>query len=1262
MAANNVSRSVNAVLRQYAPSEIRSRGERIFSTGKMTQSSINWEDGLADFRVMGTSEYTVQLRFKTKPAFQIVSVSCTCPYREFCKHSVAALLAIKKEGQQSSHEQMLKTAQSQLEEYGYKVSKVEETGQASRRSSGEPYIIPQIENLTRERLGEHSAQSAQPYLLQNLKWRFTGKSILATGEVQEYWRGDLFQVGIELTGDEQNLSVTCDCNRRVKKLCAHAYSALFQILEENEEDENFFMHFTQQAIEDFARSEIEGYGVPFTKDWQKNFEVDFSSEGFKLRAKGKYKGLLNPYELKESTIDKMLDFNPEWELGLVNTPDEAYHCGFYFRFSDFRNYVELQPIVGMLGKQSSAFQKKIKPLERAGRNTYIHYGEGDESLVRLSQHLVKNPYLADNTEMLARHFRLLRQVGQLLENHPRVYVNDQTQYYNATVPKKHLHHVNFQASSPEVKIVFSEKDGFVYGEPHVVVQDRTYPLQSEDVQPRQYFFVQCKDQLYLHSSLREAETFHIFFGNGNTCCAVELFPALIQNLWGKLSHRYSLDFSKVKSYQLKQEEPKAMQKELYLSEVGNFVVFKPISLYGKDLRVESLCGGDPVKANGKRIIRQQRDREFEQEFIRQIRDLHPSFEKQNRSDFFHLSYEEFLDDQWFLKVFPKMQEYGIEVMGWKDLKKFNVNPNPAKVSFSFNQKTDWFEAEADIVFGDSRISLEELKKQITPEGYIKLDDGSLGVLPEEWLRKFEKMFHHAEVKKNKLKVSTKLFSLVDELFEEIDDEKVRGYIEEKKQKLLNFEKIQAQPLPKGIKASLRHYQEDGYNWLCFLDEFQWGGILADDMGLGKTLQVITFLKHVLKKNKQTNLVIVPTSLLFNWENELKKFAPSLKVHFYYGNDRLKDTAEFDQYQIVFTSYGLMTRDIDILREYSFNYIVLDESQAIKNPASKRYKAARLLQARNRITLTGTPIENNTFDLYAQMSFLNPGLLGSAAGFKKEYAKAIDQKRDAEKAADLQKIIRPFVLRRTKDQVATELPDKIEDVLYCEMKPAQRKVYDAFRNKYRDMLAQKIEDDGLAKSRFSVLEGLTKLRQICDTPEILSGDERYETPSAKIDELLKHIVEKTGKHKILIFSQFVKMLKVIEGKIQKEGITYEYLDGQSSIADRQKSVANFQENEDCRVFLISLKAGGTGLNLVAADYVYLVDPWWNPAVENQAIDRCYRIGQDKKVIAYRMICKNSVEEKILELQQKKKAVASDIITTDENVLKQLGKEDIMELFA
>ncbi len=365
--------------------------------------------------------------------------------------------------------------------------------------------------------------------------------------------------------------------------------------------------------------------------------------------------------------------------------------------------------------------------------------------------------------------------------------------------------------------------------------------------------------------------------------------------------------------------------------------------------------------------------------------------------------------------------------------------------------------------------------------------------------------------------------------------------------------------------------------------------------------------------------------------------------------------------MVFTTYGVLLRDIEFLKDFKFNYLVLDESQAIKNPASRRFKAVNLIQAKNRLALSGTPIENSTFDLFAQMSFVNRGFFGGVTAFKESFSNRIDKDGDDNIAAELQRLINPFILRRTKERVAKELPAKTEDVIYCEMDSEQRKVYNAYRNEFRNRLLGNIAEEGMAKSKMLVLEALTRLRQICDSPVLLGDDKIDTSESVKIKEIVQHVTEKTAKHKILIFSQFVKMLDLIKSELSRRNIDFEYLDGQCSPSQREKSVENFQSNEELRVFLISLKAGGTGLNLTAADYVYIVDPWWNPAVENQAIDRCYRIGQDKKVFAYRMICKDTVEEKILNLQNKKKKIAGDIVQTDENIMKTLEVDDIKSLF-
>ena len=313
-------------------------------------------------------------------------------------------------------------------------------------------------------------------------------------------------------------------------------------------------------------------------------------------------------------------------------------------------------------------------------------------------------------------------------------------------------------------------------------------------------------------------------------------------------------------------------------------------------------------------------------------------------------------------------------------------------------------------------------------------------------------------------------------------------------------------------------------------------------------------------------------------------------------------------------------------------------------------------------MSGTPLQNNTFDIFAQMNFLNPGMLGTIEFFRNEFAIPIDKFGEKDQKDHLRKLLFPFILRRTKEQVAKDLPDKTETVLFCEMEDEQRKIYEAYRNDYRDKILGTIEDQGIQKSQLTILQGLMKLRQICDSPAILNETEKFENHSIKLEELAREITENISNHKALVFSQFLGMLALIKAKLKELDVKFEYFDGSTSAQDREKAIQNFQNQEECRVFLISLKAGGVGLNLTAADYVYIVDPWWNPAVEQQAIDRTHRIGQTKNIFAYRMICKDTIEDKILQLQERKRILARDLITDDEGFVKSLTKADVEYLFS
>jgi len=611
-----------------------------------------------------------------------------------------------------------------------------------------------------------------------------------------------------------------------------------------------------------------------------------------------------------------------------------------------------------------------------------------------------------------------------------------------------------------------------------------------------------------------------------------------------------------------------------------------------------------------------------------------------------------------------MKEMKVPVFGFEALKNFRFNTAKPSTHIHLSSGMDWFDARVELAFGEQRIGIAEIQKALSnKQSFVQLNDGTLGILPDEWIKKYELLFKVGEGKNNNLRLSKYHLSVIDELYEQRDEEELSFELDEKYERLRNFKSIPEVAISAQLESRLRPYQLAGFHWLNYLNNVGWGGILADDMGLGKTVQALSMLQHFAEEEGSLKaLVVCPTTLIYNWENEIQKFTPSLSHRIHHGNARAKRKEDFGEENIIITTYGTLRSDVQMLMKIPFDYVVLDESQAIKNPTSKVTRAAGLLKAKNRICMSGTPLQNNTFDIYAQMNFLNPGLLGSVEFFRNEFSTPIDKLGEQEQKEHLKKLLYPFILRRTKEQVAKDLPEKTETILYCEMEKEQRRVYESYRNAYRNRILGVIDEQGVGRSQLTILQGLMKLRQICDSPAILNEEEKYPNDSIKLEELTREITENIGEHKALIFSQFLGMLALIKKTLTENEIDFEYFDGSTSPADREKAIQNFQTNEKCRVFLISLKAGGVGLNLTAADYVYIVDPWWNPAVEQQAIDRTHRIGQTKNIFAYRMICKDTIEDKILKLQERKRILAKELISDDQAFVKSLTREDVEYLFS
>ncbi len=592
--------------------------------------------------------------------------------------------------------------------------------------------------------------------------------------------------------------------------------------------------------------------------------------------------------------------------------------------------------------------------------------------------------------------------------------------------------------------------------------------------------------------------------------------------------------------------------------------------------------------------------------------------------------------------------------GWHVEAEGKIFRHPGAFRIEVSTGMDWFELRGGVEFGDTIAPLPEVLAALRRgEQAVRLGDGTYGMLPEAWLKKYGLLAGLGRSEDDHVRFTRSQIGLLDALLASQPEASWDEAFQRAREELQRFDGIKPAGPPPGFNGELRPYQRDGLGWLQFLEQFGFGGCLADDMGLGKTIQVLAFLDSRRERRAGPSLVVVPRSIVFNWKAEAARFTPELRVLDYTGPDRARLRDRFTEADLVITTYGTLRRDVPFFAGVQFDCVILDEAQAIKNSGTDSAKAARLLRGGRRLALSGTPVENHLGELWSLFEFLNPGMLGAASAFGQEGVLARNP--DEETRRLLARGLRPFILRRTKGQVASDLPPKLEQTLYCELEPAERRVYDELREHYRRSLLGRIERDGLGRTKILVLEALLRLRQAACHLGLIDRT-RVEEPSAKLEVLLSRVAEVLDEgHKALVFSQFTSLLAIVRRRLDREGIPYEYLDGRTR--DREARVARFQTDRDCRLFLVSLKAGGLGLNLTAAEYVFLLDPWWNPAVEAQAIDRVHRIGQTRPVFAYRLIARETVEEKILELQRTKRDLADAIITADNSLIRTLSREDL-----
>ena len=605
-----------------------------------------------------------------------------------------------------------------------------------------------------------------------------------------------------------------------------------------------------------------------------------------------------------------------------------------------------------------------------------------------------------------------------------------------------------------------------------------------------------------------------------------------------------------------------------------------------------------------------------------------------------------------------------------DLSIFKIMTEPfkmcAEIDFSKESK-DSFEVKLYGKVGDEIIDFDEIYETIQGgEKYSRVRSLGFVEYPAQDIYSMMRAFNSFDVYRNndnQYTVKTYRAGLINELknlnIELILSEEFEAFWSQ----MSTFSTAGDLKMPKGVQADFRDYQKKGIGWLWFMYKYGLNGILADDMGLGKTLQALTLLQKAKEdEGAKPTLVICPTTVVFNWETEIQKFAPTLTCLKISGPDRKSLFKKIPQYDVIITSYALIRRDIKHFKDLNFRYIVLDESQNIKNATSQTAQAVKELNSDHKLALSGTPIENKLEELWSVFDFLMPGFLFNMAEFNMRYVRPIMERQDKTVEKRLKLQIYPFILRRMKRDVAKDLPDKVENVAYCELTDEQRDFYLQVLDSTKEELFKSIEQNGLEKSRLSIFSALLRLRQICCHPRLYDKDDIKHILSSGKFEKLKSLLEEiiSEGHRVLLFSQFVNMLDIIKDWLEREGIKYEYLTGKTK--DRKAAVENFNNNPTIPVFLISLKAGGTGLNLTGADYVIHYDPWWNPAVEDQATDRAYRIGQKKKVFVYRLITKNTVEEKIQKLKTIKRDLVDSVISVDRNITKSLTLDDIKEIFS
>lgn len=1235
--------------------EITTRGRKIFNSDRIEVAHHDMLSSTISFRVkddMYASWYKVQVRgYKDEST---LSLKCNCTYNlgELCKHEVAVLFQL----QQMSDQHLLSNVEVNYDQ--------KHTTLRMNRLD-----LRQIRSFTAAATyekAEECLRMGKPLLLEN-----ANEKVQAEVTVD---RAD-FSVLIQ-KNTERNFDTSCNCGSETQHpVCLHKAILLLHLVNIGGAD-----YFDSIRNWDREKNQLLGlYGFSLNDDLDGKFEFTYKNGKPFLRVLDpSIKKVVNPNSFNPQTKIVKPVAAPEPEV--LEKDNGDYRVGIVIAENHLQYpFVQFIPVKGETNEAGTNFIDQIERIDFGKTIDTDKIAEEDWNIVHTLRKISAseiNRYLDRNSEFSGIWDNIVQQKGQPLTEDTRRLIVDYLyqklkhlfdlsvdSYLTYYLPKgKALTSASIELANYSINYVKPHFE-VTHHEGHYEVICKVDTLLGEkqitENELGSNLLFQVENQFYLWSKAEDVITVEKFLEDGRIVYNEQQWENALFDFVIPLSKDYKVNFTNIKQEEIYDMVP---ESRINLKERGDYLVFDPVYIYHNH-RITDEQNDQIILPQKDKLLIIHRNREAENDFFQKIHNLHSSFAIVNKNQL-ALKGPDVLKNNWFFLFVDTMKEMNVPVYGFETLKKYRFNTAKPTTVINLSTHTDWFDAKVDIDFNGQKISVAEIKKALSnKQQFVQLQDGSLGVLPEEWLKKYSLLFQVGETSDASLKLNKYHFTIIDELYAQRDEKELIFQLEEKYEQIRKAHVIHELEVPVHLKSTLRPYQSAGYHWLNYLDTVKWGGILADDMGLGKTIQTLTYLYN-LKQEKGADfsaLVVCPTSLLYNWENEIRKFTPGITYFIHHGAGRNLTKILSGEADIIITTYGTLRSDIKHFVEKRFTYIALDESQAIKNPVSKIAKAVNLLQADNRLCLSGTPLQNNTFDIYAQMNFLNPGLLGSVEWFKQQFAIPIDKFGEKQQKEQLRKLLFPFILRRTKEQVAKDLPEKTEQVLFCEMGKHQREIYEAYRNDVRDKILGMIDQQGVQRSQLSILQGLMRLRQICDSPAIIK-DEKFPNHSIKIKELTKELEENLSNHKALIFSQFLGMLSLIREKLDEMGIKYQYFDGGTSVKDREVAIKNFQGDDDCRVFLISLKAGGVGLNLTAADYVYIVDPWWNPAIEQQAIDRTHRIGQTKNIFAYRMICKDTVEDKILTLQDRKRALANELIAEDSSFVKSLTKEDIEYLFS